>query len=79
FYPSKSYSVKPFELLHCDLWTSHVPTTSGFLYYLVVVDDDTHYFWTFPLRKKSDVYATFLTFHAYARTQFDLPIMSVQC
>ena len=44
----------------------------------MIVDDYTHYFWTFPLRKKSDVYATFLTFHAYARTQFDLPIVAIQ-
>jgi hypothetical protein len=43
------------------------------------VDDYTHYFWTFPLHKKSDVFATFTAFHAYARTQFNLPILAIQC
>jgi hypothetical protein len=79
FYPSESFSVKPFQLLHCDLWTSPIPSTSGFAYHLIIVDDYTHYFWTFPLRKKSDVYATFTAFHAYARTQFSLPILAIQC
>jgi transposase InsO family protein len=79
FYPSESISVKPFQLLHCDLWTSPIPSTSGFGYYLIIVDDYTHYFWTFPLRKKSDVFLTFTAFHAYARTQFNLPILAIQC
>jgi hypothetical protein len=68
FYPSESISVKPFQLLHCNLWTSPIASTFGFGYYLILVDDYTHYFWTFLLRKKSDVFVTFTTFHAYART-----------
>ena len=64
FYPSHSSTSRPFEHLHCDLWTSPVPSTSGFCYYLIIVDDFTHYFWSFPLRKKSEVYATFTAFHA---------------
>uniref|UniRef100_A0A8R7QYA1 Integrase catalytic domain-containing protein n=1 Tax=Triticum urartu TaxID=4572 RepID=A0A8R7QYA1_TRIUA len=79
FYSSMSFSIKPFQLLHCDLWTSPIPSPSGFCYYLIIVDDYTHYFWSFPLRKKSDVYATFLAFHAYAQTQFNLSILSIQC
>uniref|UniRef100_A0A453J2V5 Integrase catalytic domain-containing protein n=1 Tax=Aegilops tauschii subsp. strangulata TaxID=200361 RepID=A0A453J2V5_AEGTS len=41
-------------LIHCDLWTSPVCSFSGFQYYLVILDDYSHYFWTFPLRHKSD-------------------------
>jgi hypothetical protein len=50
---------------------------SGYRYYLVIVDDYTHFFWSFPLRKKSDVYPTFTAFHAYASTQFQLLIQSM--
>lgn len=32
-----------FELVHCDLWTSHVPNVYGFKYYLVILDDYSHY------------------------------------
>jgi histone deacetylase 1/2 len=34
--------------------------------------------WTFPLRHKSDTCDTLIKFVAYARTQFNLPIVSVQ-
>lgn len=79
FHPSSSRTFRPFERLHCDLWTSPVPNTSGFCYYLIIVDDFTQYFWSFPLRKKSEVYATFVAFHALVKTQFQLSILSLQC
>ena len=67
---SSSYSVAPFELVHCDVWTSPVLSMSGFKYYLVMFDVYTHYIWTFPLRKKSDVHEHLLAFLAYVRNQF---------
>jgi hypothetical protein len=36
-----------FELLHCDIWTSPIISVSGFKYYLVIIDDNLHYVWTF--------------------------------
>jgi hypothetical protein len=68
FYSSASRTFRPFERLHCDLWTSPIPSTSGYCYYLIIVDDFTQYFWSFPLRKKSEVYATFVAFHALITT-----------
>lgn len=73
FFPSQSYNVRPFEHLHCDIWTSPIPSSFGYRYYLIIVDDFTHYFWSFPLHKKSDVYATFLTFYAYALPNLTYP------
>jgi hypothetical protein len=32
-----------FDLIHLDVWTSPVVTVSGFKYYLVILDDYTHY------------------------------------
>jgi transposase InsO family protein len=34
--------------------------------------------WTFPLHRKSDTYDTLINFVAYACTQFNLPVMSLQ-
>ena len=62
FSSSSSSSTYPFELIHCDLWTSPIASVSGFKYYLVILDDFTHFVWTFPLRNKSDVHALFLNF-----------------
>jgi hypothetical protein len=46
------------------LWTSPIISNSCFQYYLVIVDDYSHYYWTFPLRTKSDVAITLVNFLA---------------
>jgi histone deacetylase 1/2 len=79
FSSSTSFSTFPFELLHCDIWTSPHKSISGFKYYLVILDDFTHYTWTFPLRNKSDVHTLFLNFQRYVTTHFFLPIRFIQC
>ena len=53
-------------------------SNSGYKFYLVILDDFSHYVWTFPLRHKSDVLPTLISFHAFVRTQFQVPIMSLQ-
>jgi hypothetical protein len=68
-----------FDLIHCDLWTSPVFSNSCYKYFLVVVDDFSHYSWTFPLRAKSDAFPTLLHFFAWVSTQFGLTIKAVQC
>jgi hypothetical protein len=70
FSPSHSSSTFPFELLHCDLWTSPHESFSGFKYYLVILDDFTHFIWTFPMRNKSDVHTIFINFQRYVATHF---------
>jgi transposase InsO family protein len=50
----------------------------GLKYYLVIFDDFTHYVWTFPLRHKSHVLATFVLFHAFVQTQFQCSIACLQ-
>uniref|UniRef100_A0A8R7PP50 GAG-pre-integrase domain-containing protein n=1 Tax=Triticum urartu TaxID=4572 RepID=A0A8R7PP50_TRIUA len=77
FTSSTSHCVEPFQLVHCDLWTSPVLSNSGFKYYLVIVDDFSHYIWTLPLSNKSDTAATLINFVAYARTQFSCPLVAM--
>jgi hypothetical protein len=43
-------AAKAFDLIHLYLWTSPVVSVSGSKYYLVILDDFTHYLWTFPLK-----------------------------
>jgi len=44
----------------------------------VVLDDYSHYVWTFPLKHKSDVLPTLICFHAFVQTQFGRPILAFQ-
>jgi hypothetical protein len=71
FHESTSHAINKFDLIHCDLWTSPVVSISGYKYYLVILDDCTHYLWTFPLRLKSDTFSNLTSFVAYASTQFN--------
>lgn len=79
FSTSSSSTTAPFQLIHCGLWTSPIPSFSGFNYYLVILDDYSYYSWTFPLRNKSDTASTLQRFFSFIRTQFHLIIQCVQC
>jgi transposase InsO family protein len=67
-----------FNLIHCDLWASPIISISGFQYYLVIVDDYSHFYWMFPLTHKLDTSRTLENFFAYARTQCGATIRSLQ-
>jgi hypothetical protein len=43
FPSSSSRVVRAFYLIHCNLWTSLVPSVSGYKYYLIILDDCSHY------------------------------------
>jgi hypothetical protein len=68
FASSTHRAEKPFDLVHLDLWTSPIVSVSGYKYYLVILDDCTHYLWTFPLKLKSDTFTTLSHFFAYVST-----------
>jgi hypothetical protein len=69
----------PFDLLHLDLWTSPIVSVSGSKYYLVILDDFTHYLWTFPLKLKSYTITTLSHFFDYVSTQFSRTVKAIQC
>jgi hypothetical protein len=48
FASSMSCTDNIFDLIHCDMWTSPVVSVSGHKYYLVIIDDHSHFMWTFP-------------------------------
>ena len=79
FITSHSHTMMPFDIIHCDLWTSPLLSSMGHRFYLVILDDYSKFVWTFPLAKKSQVYSTFLHFRAYVRTQFERDIKTIQC
>jgi hypothetical protein len=52
---------------------------SGSKYYLVILDDFTHYLWNFLLKQKSDTLTTLSNFFAYVATQFSCTVKAIQC
>ena len=43
FANSSSRALKNFDLIHCELWTSPIKSVSGYKYYLVILDDHSHF------------------------------------
>lgn len=79
FSPSKSNVSSPFELIHSDLWTSPVQSISGIKYYVLFLDEYSHFLWVYPLRHKSETYTKFLHFSNYIQNHFHKTIKSLQC
>jgi len=79
FYSSTSKVNSPFEIIHSDLWTSPVSSLSGIRYYVLFLDQFSHFLWVYPLRNKIDVFSKFLQCHTYVNTQFGKHIQSLQC
>ncbi|KAD4981985.1 hypothetical protein E3N88_18656 [Mikania micrantha] len=79
FEESTSITLQPFDLLHCDLWTSPLLSKTGYKYYMVLLDDYTHFTWIFPLKFKSETFSKFQQFHKYIQTQFNKSIKCFQC
>ncbi|GJY86810.1 ribonuclease H-like domain-containing protein [Tanacetum coccineum] len=65
-----------FDIIHSDMWTSPIPSLSGFKYYVLFLDHYSQFVWVYPLVNKSDVMSKFVLFHNYVRTQFKCEIKS---
>jgi hypothetical protein len=78
FCSSSHHMEHPFDLIHLDLWTSPVVSVLGSKYYLVILDDYTHYLWTFPLKLKSGTFTILSYFFAYVSTQFGRTVKAIQ-
>jgi hypothetical protein len=79
FVSSASLENNNFDLIYCDLWTSPIISISGCKYYMVILDDHSHFVWIFPLRMKSDTFPTLSNFFAFVSTQFGCTIKAIQC
>jgi len=44
-----------FDILHNDLWTSPILSSSGHQYYVLFLDDSSDFLWIFPISNKSQV------------------------
>lgn len=51
---------------------------SGFKYFLLFLDDFSHYIRAFPLKSKSDAFDTIINIYAFVQTQFNAQIKIFQ-
>ncbi|PKU82566.1 Retrovirus-related Pol polyprotein from transposon TNT 1-94 [Dendrobium catenatum] len=51
------------SLIHSDVWgPAPVDSVQGYRYYVIFIDDFSRFTWLFPLRQKSEVFETFVSF-----------------
>lgn len=61
-----------------DVWgPCFVPTSEGFKYILIVVDDATRAIWIFLIKSKSEVITLILSFYTMVHTHCRLKIKSI--
>ncbi|GJZ36017.1 ribonuclease H-like domain-containing protein [Tanacetum coccineum] len=68
-----------FDIIHSDVWTSPIPSLSGFKYYVLFLDHYSQFVWVYSLLHKYDVLLKFVLFRTYVQTQFKCEIKSFQC
>ncbi|KAM0038591.1 putative RNA-directed DNA polymerase [Helianthus debilis subsp. tardiflorus] len=67
------------DLVFCDVWgPAPVLSCDGHHYFLLCVDHFSRFMWWFPLKRKSDVFATFKQFVTMAERQFSTKLKTVQ-
>lgn len=75
---SESVSTFPLQLVHSDVWSSPFSSVQGFKYYLIFIDDYSHYSWLFPMRFKHEVFNLFVQFKQYVENLLSAKIKSFQ-
>ena len=75
-FPSEgSRAVKPFDVIHSDVWgISPVLSHAGYKYFVTFIDDYSRYTWVYFLRKKSEVFVMFKLFLELIHTQFQTTV-----
>ena len=70
FPKSSSQKAEILDLVHSDLWgPSPVQSLGGKFYFISFSDDSARYSWTYYLRKKSEAFANFKTWHKEVERQ----------
>ena len=70
FAKSSITSSSPLDVIFSDVWTSPISSSNGFHYYVIFVDHFTKYIWFYPLRRKSNVHSTFVSFKQLVENYF---------
>lgn len=66
-----------FDLIHCDLWGPYTKS-SGFHYFLTIVDDHSRAVWIYLIKEKSEVTGCLRHFCAMVKTQYDKIVKKIR-
>ena len=79
FHVSRNKALKPFDLVHCDIWGAYfVKSFYGASYFLTVLDDATRCVWVYLMKTKSEASQLVQDFCAMVQTQFDTKVKTIR-
>ncbi|CAN1766532.1 Retrovirus-related Pol polyprotein from transposon TNT 1-94 [Linum perenne] len=79
FSSSDSLAVRPFSLVHVDIWGPFSePTLDGHKYFLTIVDDNTRFTWVRLMKLKSEARQLLVDFCIMIETQFNASVQVVR-
>ena len=71
FNTSESISTNIFDFIHSDVWgSSFVSSIGGSRYFVIFVDDYSHYGWTFNMKHHLELLQVYSNFAKMVETQF---------
>ena len=70
---SQTQANAPFAFVHSDVWGPFSPSTTGYKYYVLFIDDFSKFTWVISLYFKSKVFSKLLEFKA-AEKHFGFPL-----
>lgn len=72
-------TIAPLQLVHSNVWgPSPQISVNGACFFILFVDDYTHFSWLYLLKSKDEAFSCFLNFKQLVETQFDKKIKSLQ-
>lgn len=75
FFAQNHMSKSPFDLIRCDVWgPCGVSAYTGDRFFVILVDDCTHFSRVFMIKNKSDVFHVIPKFFRMVHTQFNVTI-----
>ena len=79
FNNSEFISNSIFELIHSDVWgPSPIASIGGSRYFVVFIDDYSHYSWIFPMKSRPELLPIYNNFVKMVETQFSKHIKTFQ-
>jgi hypothetical protein len=79
FSASSISSIRPFELIHCDIWGPYkIHSLSGAKYFLTIVDDYSRFTWVFFMHHKHETQNLLINFFSFVKTQFNASIANIR-
>lgn len=67
-------SLYPLYLTHYDSWGTAPIASYGYLYFVVFIDDHSHFTWFYPLKTKNSFYSVLTAFIKLVQTQISQKI-----